>query len=554
MLNKSILSGLVALSLSIIGSVNANDFVAKKSNSQVNDKGNQAILEAQNTPVEIVTEEFISAENQLSDYVLEKFGREGWDPKKQRIIAIHAEQWNTDDPGFDPEFASKRALYAAMSSMGARAKIAEFMRTQMSSKDMLESPPSDVFAQLKEDYENAQRDFELQKRKVVKLLERFNEQDAREVEGAGWSERGKALLDAMIKKLDDTYDVSKLDAKNQERFEKTKIDYAEATAKLAEIEKKASSMKDSVANTMTSSVETLAHGSVIGATVIATTESWDKENEEYQVASVVVWSPKLKASAEAMLTGQVESLKPKAGRTLSAWLKKQDLGSLIGPRQLIDETGSRWFIGVYAEEYTGSSARKRSAKGRAEIYAKKEAAMAIFADLETRKSAMTAVQTRNVDLNTSTTDIAKSFGESTSQSIEKMNISGGSTIMRREVTHPLTGTKMYAVVFAVSANAAKDAIKMEKNNYAAAMNIEKYQSKRRGEKSGLDKALSESKDNSKEYNEGKSGAYSDVYSVSDKQNVANKKSQKQVLKTGVQKTKTGSGTMINAEAIDDDDF
>jgi len=552
MLNKSILSGLIALSLSI--SVNANDFVAKKNSLPVSDEGNQAIIAAQTSPVKVITEEFISAENQLSDYVLEKFGREGWDPKKKRIMAIHAEQWNTDDPSYDPEFTTKRALYATMSSMGARAKIAEFMRTEMSATDMLESPTSDVFAQLKEEYENAQRDFELQKRKVAKLLSRFNEQDAREVEGAGWSERGKALLDSMIKKLDETYDVSQLDDKNQKRFEKTKVDYAEATAKLTEIEQKATTMKKSIANTMASSVETIAHGSIIGATVIATTESWDQENEEYQVASLVVWSPKLKASAEAMLTGQVENLKPKAGRTLSAWLKKQNFGSLIGPRQLIDETGSRWFIGVYAEEYTGSSARKRSAKGRAEIYAKKEAAMAIFADLETRKNAMTIVETRNVDLKTSTTDIAKSFGESTSQSIDKMNISGGSTIMRREVTHPLTGTKMYAVVFAVSANSAQDAIQMEKTNYAAAMDIEKYQSKRRGEKEGLENALNESKNNEKEYNKGKSEAYSSVNVLSVKQSLADKKRKNKKANLPVQKTKTGSGTIINAEEVDDDDF
>lgn len=555
MFKKSTIQGLIFISVSFSQCVIANDFVARASNEAASDHGNKAIVTAQSSAVEVSeAQDFISAENQLTDYVMKKFGREGWDSSKQRIFAIHAEQWNTDDPSFDPEFASKRALYATMSSMGARAKIAEFMRTEMSAKDLLSSPPSDVFAELKRDYEEAERNFERQKRKVAKLLEQYNEHEARQVAGAGWSERGKSLLDGMIKKLDETYDVSQLDDKIHQKFIHTKAEYEAATSNLILIEKKAANLKNSVSSSMSSSVNTIASGAIIGATVIATTESWDKENEEYQVASLVVWSPKLKASAEAMMTGQVEQLKPKVGRTLSAWLQKQNFGTLIGPRQLIDEHGNRWFIGAYAEEYSGSSARKRAAKGRAEIYAKKEAAMAIFADLETRKNAMVAVQTRSIDLHSGRTEIAKSFGEMTSQSMEKINLSGGSTIMRREVTHPLTGTKMYSVIFAVSANAAKDAMKMEKGNYAAAIEIGKYQNKRSGEKEGLEKALNDAGSNLSYFNNAKTEAFNEANSsvTSQKENVGD--IQKQEAKLKIQKPKIGSGTVINVEDIDEDDF
>jgi hypothetical protein len=460
-------AGFIAMALH----ANAQDFQV----SGPADMGVNTIEIAQEQSSPLVAASTLSAEDQAMNYVIEKFGREGWDPEKKRMVVVHAESWNTEDPAYDKDFASKRALYSTISAMGARAKISEFMGLEMSAQDLLNSPPNDVFSKLNEEYNEANLDFERQKNRVSKLLSQYNEQEAKALDGANWSEKGKSLLDAMIKKLDEDYDVSKLDEKSRARFEDTKKEYAQAVVKLQEIESKAKQSKGSIASTASSTVKTISQGALIGATVIATTESYNPTEEKYEVASVVVWSPKLKASALAMLSGQIESLPAKPGRTLQAWLKKQDMGSLIGPRQIIDENGNRWFIGVYAQDYRGTASAKRAAKGRAEIFAKKEAALAIFADMETVKSAAIAANTVSVDVNTDRTDIATTFAESTSQSLQNITLSGGSSIMRKQTVHPITNSPIYVSVFAISAGAAAEAIKMGKDNYVAAMKIKDYQ-------------------------------------------------------------------------------
>lgn len=523
MLKKTTLTVLLSLSigLNLFSSQGyAQDF-------QINtddDKGTEAILIAQEQAEPVMGSRFVSAEEQAMDFVIDKFGREGWDPEKQRMIIVHSEGWNTEDPAFDTDFASKRALYSTISSMGARAKIIEFMRTQMSAKDLLKAPPNDVYAELSAQHDEAIAEFEKQKRRVSKLLEQYNEQEAQSLAGASWSDKGKSLLDAMIKKLDQEYDLNKLDQKYQTRFQETKQEYAQAITKLEEIESKADSLKGSIASTASSSVKTIASGALVGANVIATSESYNPDEEIYEVASVVVWSPKLKASALALLSGKVERLKPKPGRTLESWLQKQDIGSLIGPRQLIDENGQRWFIGVYAQDYRGTASKKRQARGLSEMYAKKEAALAIFADIETIKQADIAANTVIEGTNSERVDIATSFGEETSQSLNNITLSGGSFIRRQQTIHPITKNPIYVSVFAVSAKSAADAIQMEKANYAAAFEIKSHQANRLTEKNN----------------------WSTETIATEEQVGKNKKQAKKSPSVGT--------TILNADDIDDDTF
>lgn len=545
---------LAKLKLAAVGTCLSFSFSAISSDFQLQagtDQGLATVIKAQEMPAMEPTIDYQSAEDQLNTHVNEKYGSEGWDPNKQRMIAIHAEQWDTDAPEFDPHFASKRSLYMSMAVMGARAKIAEFMRTEMSAKDMLESPPNDVFAELQKEIQHTTMQLKKNKKAVEKLAARYHDDEAKALNGADWSDRSKALMDAIIGKLDEDYDAGKLDEKAQKRFERTKNEYAEALEKMEALEQQAEQAKGSIANSMTSTVETLARGAVVGSTVIATAESWDEENEAYQVAAVVVWSPKLKESAEAMLTGKIEKIKPKPGRTVSSWLKKQDFSTLIGPRQIIDENGTRWFTGAYAEMYQGSSSTKRAAKARAELFAKKEAAMAIFANLETQKQAVTSAQTINLDINTSRTNIASSFAEKTSQAINNINISGGSVISRKEVKHGVTGVPMYVVVYAVSANSAVDALKVEQANYASAINIQKHKTELRGQKAGMEQALEAATDSKVGFNEaaqrGKSAVQSNANAVD-----PTKSNVKTPVKPANSQLKSKS--VINVQDIDDEDF
>ena len=221
---------------------------------------------------------------------------------------------------------------------------------------------------------------------------------------------------------------------------------------------------------MESSIATLAKAPILGTMVVAQAESWDEQEEEYQVASLVVWSPKLEKAAKAIMTGQPAELTPKKGKTVQQWLQTQELSTLVGSRSFIDASGDRWFVGAYGMPYEGASSTKRKNKNIAELMAKKEAVIAMFADVETQKQAQIALETRSAgDLSgKDKTQVATSFAEMTRQSIENKSISGLSKLFGKSTTHPLTGQKMYVVAYGISSGASQ---------FAAQLNIKAQQNR-----------------------------------------------------------------------------
>ena len=556
MYKKTLITSMLASIIFGSAPVQAEDFVTNTIKAtpslKTTDEGVQAIIDTQSLHAPVPEKEaYVPASDLIAEILLATdYKREGWHKEKGIILATADVSWQTEDPAFDPDFISKRALFSTRALMSARIQIAEYMRSNMTAKDLLKSPPNSAMEQLSREHSAAERQFNAQKKQVAKLLARHDKQEAKAVNGATWDQQGKALLNSIIKKLDESYDVSQIEENNKEKFEQTKRSYQEAVDKLTAIENQVEDFRGADGDGMCSNVALSTSGALLGTTQLATAEAWDPVNKRYEISSLVIWSPKLRKSAEALLAGQVEKLKGKKGKTLESWLDKQNLSTLLGTRQLVDEKGDRWFIGVSAVDFEGSSARLSAARRNAGLFAAKEAIMSAYANMNSNKAADACAQDRVESIGYSRTDFASSSAEETSQFVENLQISGGSPVLKKAVIHPLTNSKMYVVVYAISADAAAAGMAAEKNNIASAINVEKYQNKRRGEKAGLDQAIAEARDSKAEYNQGKKSAYKEVSEKA----TSNQKLITKQERIKINKSKTGAGTIVNTEEIDDDDF
>ena len=486
----------IAFAISVIfaSSSYANDFMPQQ---VAEDKTLEAVNQLVEKPFiqqEINEENYISAEEQIQSEMETRGWNEGWQESHKRIFVVYSESFDSEDPSYDDAFISKRSQYAMMATMGAKAKMIEYMRTEMSAIDQLTAPGTDVHAQLNERYSKLEKKINSKNKKLVKLLSEVNKAEAEKLTGVTWDDRVQAYADALIKKLDDSYDAGKISAEKENAYEKAKQDYQISKNELDEIQTKASAIKGNVALESTSMVETLSKAPLMGAITLLQAESWNAEDERYEVAVLMVWSNKLEKAAQQVALGEPASLKPKKALTVHAWLKKQDPSVLVGARQYIDKEGIRWFIGAYSRPAEGSSSSIRKNKGIADIMAKKEAVMALYADLETHKQAKIAMQTRSGDLGGKDhTEIAESFSETTRQAIENRQVSGLSKLFSKTVKHPISKQKMFVVAYGVSSTSASQALRMEKSNYQSASSVIAKNTVNTALKEQLDKSLIKAK-------------------------------------------------------------
>ena len=277
-----------------------------------------------------------TAEETLQEFLKSKKWGEGWDEQKKRYFAVSSVSMDLDEPAADKDFYLKREMLAKRAVLRAKAEIIQFINSEMSASDKLVIPGTDVNAQFGEAYNAAEASLRAQQAKVAKLLKEYDEAEAAALEGATTQDRINALLDAAIKKLDKEFSSDKVEAKKREQFAKTKTRYAEATKELADIEAKVKNFKGQVQSTQTSEVQRLASMPIIGAAVIQQAESWNKKDEQYQVAVLVCWSAKLEQAARATLTGEtIVDDAPKGDELLSVrdWLLQQELKSRVYKRR-----------------------------------------------------------------------------------------------------------------------------------------------------------------------------------------------------------------------------
>lgn len=498
-MKQTMIALLLTLSLSVGNIALAQEVPAQA----VSDAGVEAVREAQETAVP-KPQKKVTPEKVLKSIAKEKgWNTSGWDTEKKRFITITYDDVDAD-PATDEDFFLKREAAARRAYLKAKAKIIEFINQTMSASDQLFIPGTDLNAEFNKELKEIEANLVEEKEKLAKILDRYNRAEAAELRGTTFSDRMNDLLVAVIKKIDDTYDADANDTKLKNDLNEARKNLEEQKAKFEKIKKQAEAMKGSVKREQTSEVVTMASMPLYGASVLMQTEGLDKK---YQVAMIVVWSPVLERAARAIVTGEDYKVAPKAnGCTISEWIKKQNLSSMIGPRTFLDKDGRRWFVGISADEYNDDmdSVDRDQAEMFAEQFAKSAVAFSVMGDVESYKAAKLMANTYRDASGGSMEKAGKSMEVRISQTIQNKTIRGLQPIEGDTVDHPIANREMYVSVYAISPDSAKDALEAERENYVTKVQQEQYQTVEKGRQAANQAAVNAAKNRQEDFQKGAS--------------------------------------------------
>lgn len=451
----------------------------------------------------------IDAEDQLNQYLATKGLHSGWIEEKKMYISTGVAFFDSEDPSYDDSFITKRSMKSMEAKLNAKADIIEFINTTMSALDKVEVTGTDIYAKFNERQIKNQKKLAAQQRAVTVLLADVDAKQADELRGVTFSDRAKAYMDAAIKKLDETYSVEKIEEKKRVKFQKAKERYLAAKKEQEVLEKEISAFQGQTRGKSSSQIATLSSMPLFGAVTVNQFESWDADSEQYKVALLVMWSKSTEKMARAMITGE-KIVIPPGPVTLQTWLNNQNWATMTGSRRFRDERGDGWFIGVDARPIGSSSSSERQARGLAEMSAKKEVAMSLFADMESKKRAETVMIDRTDAQGQDASQALGSYAASLRSSIQNRSISGLQKLYAKKVTHPISGQKIYIAVYGMSSSTARKALAMQGSNYVTQLLDIKSQQKLKGTKAGLKAAVHAAEQEQSAYRAAKQNAKQQV--------------------------------------------
>lgn len=470
---------------------------------QVSDGGVEVVQEAQQMPAPPASKKFKDAKAVLNAQLKAKKWKSGWDRTKKRYIVVESATFQVADPASDANFIVLRDAAIKRAILQAKAKIIEFCNTKMDAMDMVHTPGTDLNKALNKDLIAIESSLVAQKEELASLLAQYNKAEADALRGTTFADRLDDLMAAAIKKLDKEYKANARDEKYAAKLAEAKKNFEVAKKRIAELEKKAKAMKGSVARTQSSTVKTFASMPLYGASAIMQTESYN--GKTYQVAVAMVWSTALERSARAIVTGEAYTLKPKAdGKTISEWIESQNLATMVGPRQFVDKDGSRWFIGIAARPYDEDELNEiqmEKNKDLAEAFAKSVAVFSVWGDVESFKLARQEVKTL-VNGKDATNNVAESMEKKLTQTIAGKTVRGLQEIANEEVEHPISGKTILVSVYAIDSTSAKDALEIEKINFATKVMDERHQTVERGRDAANRNAVRNAKNRPEDFKKG----------------------------------------------------
>ncbi|MDR2050900.1 MAG: hypothetical protein LBQ63_03920 [Deltaproteobacteria bacterium] len=459
------------------------------------DGGTEVVYAAQAGPG-LAYAEGKSAEEQLREYASARGWNEGWDEAKGRYFVIGQAAFQlSDDPAYAENLMPLRETFVKRAVLEAKADVIYFVNTTMSARDQLTTPGTPVFEELNEKYNAVMKKVLAQQKALAKLLENVDAAEARALAGATYGDRLNALMEAAIKRLGGHFDAAAVDAENKKRYEAAKQRYEEAASEFGALEAEAESLKGEVQSTFSSVNDMRAAMTLTGATVIQQAESWDEDKRTYEVAVLLCWSKALENSARAALTGQliVEDKPDAEGRSIHDWLKQQDLSVMIGPRQFVDAEGQRYFLGVTAREAVRNTALDSKNRTLADMFAAQVAVFSLFADVDAKRIAEQAMQERSGGLGDSTAVTAESLETAMSQSVQKLQVQGLGPLLRKKVTHAISGQEIHVAVYGISPKSAAAAMRLERQAALASIEVNRDQAFKQARSQELRRAVETSR-------------------------------------------------------------
>ena len=472
--------------------------------------------------------------------------KQGWDDKKKRIIVFEMADFETADPATDKSLFIKREMAVKKAILSAKVTIIQTINQDMSAMDLVNMPGADINKALGAEGERLNADLIQVKEDIAKLLEKIDNAAAAELRRTTFGDHLNDIMVAAIKKLDKDYTVNGKNAKTRADYITTKSKFEVVLKKYEELKKNAETMQENILERQESVIESMAKMPLYGSSVIMQSESWNKQTRKYQVAVMLCWSYALERSARAIVTGEEFRIKPSVNaESVEDWLGKQNLVTMVGPRQYIDDKGNRWFLGITArpcdDELTSSERRKN--RGLADMFAQQMAAFCVWADVESYKMAKQALESRG-DKTMQRDIVAEHYAEKLTQSFENKKIRGMRKLFGEEMVHPITGTTNYVAVYGLHPNDVKTALEIEKENYVTKVMDNRYLTVEDGRDAANRNAVEASQGRLQDFQEGYE---------QQKKKVTNELQKRQQSAPPAKKATSTPGTYIdNTEYISDD--
>lgn len=496
-------------------------------NASFADPGNEAVISAQNNPLKNADElssGVVPASVALSEYLSSMGLGEGMEVKDGEVRVISFGSASTKISKLSRDFMAKRRDLALRAQLMAKTSLIETISTNADLRREFTVTEDPVMVQLQEiddqyeaALEEAEAQAELAKAEVVALMKGVDEAQSRVIEGATYTDKLMALLDASIKKLDETYDKSELDQSKKARLDDLKKrlsiakDYEkQANSAKTKIEQLQEEIKSRVVAGTQASLKFMAEMPMWGATAIASADSYDELNGGIlEVAVAMVWSKKLQRNAIDVLQGKKLGENFPAKLSLSEWLDSQDLAVMVGPRRYLAKDGSINFIGIAASEIPRDPNRMARVQLKTRDLARGEAILSVLSEVKTVRSTEEVVR-----------DVAGDNGEISSEIFESINarmseefkgeVRGLSILKTVRTTHPATGKKILVVVAGIDSSMVHESPELMADTYALLKEFNAKQSVAKGVKQGLKDAADATKNNERLIDQGRSQGQSTV--------------------------------------------
>lgn len=479
--------------------------------------------------------------------------KEGYDRKKKAIIAIGEAVKKIADPASEKAFMNIRALKALEAYVGAKAEIIRSINNDVKGIDRVACQYSAGEDDVMKVYAEKKAAFEAKKIELAKALAVLDEKEAEALAGVTLSDRFGAILDGIAKKLDSEYSKEKIIAEKQEAYDKAKEQVAALQEEYKALEVEANSIPKYPQNEIKNDVVMTSKMPLLGAYTLLQAESWDKSAGVYEVAVAVVWSPKLEANALKLVQGDLTPSDNKGQFSADDWVDQQYLPCMIGSRRITDNEGHAIYIGIGAEDISGSVMDRKAKKALADTDAIQAVSRALFSDIDTYREA-----SRN--LKEYTDDLATNKEKLTDVTVSKQNVNlkGCSRLTSMECEHPITGRKTYVSVYYVDPALNKEAVELMKKAYANAGLAVKATQYARGVHAGQQAALEDIRNSKAEFNSGANDGKKGVVKEIEQSEAARRAVKKPVSVGGAGSTqqkkqgKSNGGTFTGDANVDTD--
>jgi hypothetical protein len=424
----------------------------------------------------------------------------------------------------DPNFLKIRELIATEAILAAKADIIVSRMTTASAEEWMELAGPSIQAQLdavvaEQKSAQVKLDAELEslQKEASTLIEGLDDALAQEAKGITWNDRGKRLLDAIIQKLDDSYDSDVIREEKRQRVESLKRRRDAVTEQAVkvvlarnELERQVSEIRGDGSDKSGSRFAIESDMPLFGATVVFQAESFD-EYENFSVAVLLAWSPKLEREARATLLrdGRIEPRPTKL--SLDEWLGKQNLATMIGPRKYLAKDGSDNFLGIAAAEYNKRNlSTRRRAELSATLSAQRMALLSLTSEVAVRRAKEQSGRDNNIGEDRTEVRYYEGLAERVTQEITDLNVAG---LEKRKViraVHPSSGKDMIVVVANINSAIAAQSEELMKDTTALLAELNVDQSYWRGLRAGLQEATGVGETSVTAYEQGRLAAGSAV--------------------------------------------